>query len=69
VVGYVEEDIPIQAALSKVIRVYGLKEFATEINMPSSSLNHTLRPSANVTQKTLDCLLKPFGLRLNFSKL
>jgi DNA-binding phage protein len=63
----VEEDIPIQAALGKVIRAYGLKEFAAEINMPSSNLSRALRPSSNVTQQTLDRLLKPFGLRLSIA--
>jgi DNA-binding phage protein len=60
----VEEDISIQASLSKVIRAYGLKEFAAEIDMPSSNLSRALRPSSNVTQQTLNRLLKPFGLRL-----
>lgn len=61
----VEEDISIQAAIGKVIRAYGLKEFAAEINMPSSNLSRALRPSSNLTQQTLDRLLKPFGLRLS----
>jgi DNA-binding phage protein len=63
----VEEDISIQAALGKVIRAYGLKEFAAEIDMPSSNLSRALRPSSNVTQQTLDRLLKPFGLRLSIA--
>jgi DNA-binding phage protein len=63
----VEEDISIQAALGKVIRAYGLKEFAAEIDMPSSNLSRALRPSSNVTQQTLNRLLKPFGLRLSIA--
>ncbi len=61
----VEEDISIQAAIGKVIRAYGLKEFAAEIDMPSSNLSRALRPSSNLTQQTLDRLLEPFGLRLS----
>jgi DNA-binding phage protein len=63
----VEEDISIQASLGKVIRAYGLKEFAAEIDMPSSNLSRALRPSSNVTQQTLNRLLKPFGLRLSLA--
>jgi DNA-binding phage protein len=61
----VEEDIPIQEVLGKVIRAYGLKEFAAEVNMPSSNLSRALKPSSNVTQQTLNRLLEPFGLRLS----
>ncbi|NJM78087.1 MAG: hypothetical protein HC852_22840 [Acaryochloridaceae cyanobacterium RU_4_10] len=63
----VEEDISIQAALGKVIRAYGLKEFAAEIEMPSSTLSRALRPRSNVTQQTLNRLLKRFGLRLSIA--
>jgi DNA-binding phage protein len=63
----VEEDVSIQAALGKVIRAYGLKEFAAEIDMPSSNLSRALRPSSNVTQQMLNRLLKPFGLRLSIA--
>jgi probable addiction module antidote protein len=60
-----EEDIPIQDALGKAIRAYGLKEFAEEIGMPSSNLSRALKPDSNVTQQTLNRLLEPFGLRLS----
>lgn len=63
----VEDDISIQAALGKVIRAYELKEFAAEVDMPSSNLSRALRPSSNVTQQTLNRLLKPFGLRLSIA--
>lgn len=63
----VEDDIPIQEALGKVIRAYGLKEFAEEIGMPSSNLSRALNPDSNVTQQTLNRLLNPFGLRLSIA--
>jgi DNA-binding phage protein len=62
-----EEDIPIQEALGKVIRAYGLKEFAAELNIPSSNLSRALKPSSNITQQTLNRLLEPFGLRLSIA--
>ncbi len=61
----VEENISIQDALGKVLRAYGLKKFAEEIDMPSSNLSRALNPSSNVTQQTLNRLLKPFGLKLS----
>ena len=64
-----EENLSIQVALSKVIRAYGLKEFAERVQMPSSNLARTLNPNSNVTQKTLNRLLKPVGLHLSVAPL
>ena len=60
-----EEDLSIQIALGKVIRAYGLKEFAERVQMPSSNLVRALNLDSNVTQKTLNRLLQPFGLQLS----
>lgn len=60
-----EENIALQVALGKVIRAYGLKEFAELVEMPSSNLTRALNPESNVTQKTLNRLLQPFGLQLS----
>jgi len=58
----VEEEISLQEALAKVIKCYGIKEFADKINMPSSNLSRALDQHYNPTQETLNKLLKPFGL-------
>lgn len=62
-----EEDIPLQAALGKVIRAYGVKEFSKRINIASSNLLRAMHPESNPTQETLNRLLRPFGLKLTVS--
>jgi DNA-binding phage protein len=61
-VAAVEEEISLQEALAKVIKCYGIKEFAKKINMPSSNLSRALDQRHNPTQETINKLLKPFGL-------
>jgi len=63
----IADDIPLQIALGKVIRAYGLKEFAEQVQMPSSNLARALNPDSNVAQQTLERLLQPFGLRLSIA--
>ncbi len=63
-VAAVEEQISLQEALAKVIACYGIKEFAKEVNMPSSNLIRALDKNYNPTQETLNKLLKPFGLMI-----
>ena len=58
----VEEDISLQEAIAKVIRCYGVKEFAKKISMPSSNLSRAIDQRHNPTQETLNRLLQPFGL-------
>lgn len=58
----VEEDISLQEAIGKVIRCYGIKEFANKIKMPSSNVSRAIDPRHNPTQETLNKLLLPFGL-------
>lgn len=60
----IEEGIPLTAILAKVIRAYGVKEFAAKIKMPSSNIVRALHPKSNPTLSTLERLLKPFKLRL-----
>lgn len=59
-----DEGFTLQAALGKTIRSYGVKEFAKKARIPSSNLIRSIGSKHNPTQKTLDKLLKPFGLRL-----
>lgn len=60
----VEEEISLQEALAKVIRCYGVKEFAQKIGIPSSNLSRALDQRHNPTQETLNKLLQPFGLMI-----
>jgi DNA-binding phage protein len=57
-----EESMPLQIVLGKVIRAYGVKEFAKLVKMPSSNVLRAINPKHNPTQETLSRLLKPFGL-------
>jgi len=63
----VEDGIPLQQALGKVIRATGVKEFADRVDMPSSNLLRAIHPRHNPTQETLEKLLKPFGLRIGLA--
>ena len=59
-----EEGISLQAVLAKVIRAYGVKEFAAKVKLPSSNLVRAITPQYNPTLDTLNRLLKPFALKV-----
>jgi DNA-binding phage protein len=59
-----EQGVPLQVALGKVVRAMGVKEFAAKVRMASPNLLRTLNPRHNATQDTLNRLLKPFRLKL-----
>jgi len=61
----IEEGIPLQIALGKIIRTYGIKEFSGKIGIAGSNLVRAIHPRSNPTQETLNRLLKPFGLKLS----
>ena len=63
----IDEGVPLQVALSKVVRAMGVKEFAAKIGMASPNLLRTLNPRHNPTQYTLNRLLKPFRLKLSLA--
>lgn len=65
----VEDGLPIQRALAKIIRAMGVKEFADEIGMASPNLLRAIHPRHNPTQDTLNRLLKPFSLRLSLARI
>ena len=60
----IEEGLSIQAVLTKVIRAYGVQEFARKIDMPSSNILRAINSKHNPTVETLRRLLKPFALQL-----
>src|SRR4029077_18746564 len=64
-----DEGVPIQIALGKVIRAMGVKEFAGKVRMASPNVLRTISPRHNPTQDTLNRLLKPFRLRLSLARL
>jgi DNA-binding phage protein len=63
----VEEGVPIQRALGKVIRAMGVKEFAAKIGMAAPNVLRAIHPRHNPTQETLNRLLRPFRLRLSLA--
>ena len=63
----VEDGVPLQRALGKVIRATGVKEFARSVGMPSPNVLRAIHPKHNPTQETLERLLKPFGLRIGLA--
>jgi probable addiction module antidote protein len=67
IISALEEDIPLQVALGKVIRALGIKEFSEKTGIPSPNIVRALNPDYNPTQETLNALLKPLGLRLTVS--
>lgn len=63
----VEDGVPLQTAIAKVIRCIGVNEFSKKANMPSSNILRAIDPKHNPTQQTLNKLLKPLGLVLTVS--
>ena len=63
----VEEGVPLQVALGKVVRATGVKEFAAKVGIASTNLLRAINPRHNPTQETLNRLLKPFRLRLSLA--
>lgn len=64
VLGLLDEGFTLQEALAKIIHAYGVKEFASKAKMPSPNLLRSIDGRHNPTQKTLEQILRPFGLRL-----
>ena len=67
VVALLDEGFSLREALAKTIRAYGLTEFASKAGMAAPNLSRSISPSANPTERTLEQLLRPFGLRLAVS--
>lgn len=63
----IEEGVPLQLALGKVVRATGIKEFAAKVGMASSNLHRAINPRHNPTQQTLNRLLRPLRLRLSLA--
>jgi probable addiction module antidote protein len=63
----VEDGIPLQQALGKVIRAIGVAEFSEKSGIASSNLLRAIDPRHNPTQETLNRILKPLGLKLGLA--
>jgi DNA-binding phage protein len=63
----IDEGIPLQIALAKVVRATGVKEFAAKVRMASPNVLRAIGPRHNPTHETLNRLLKPFRLRLSLA--
>lgn len=64
-----DEGVPIQTALGKVIRAMGVTEFAEQAQMAGPNVLRAIHPRHNPTQATLNRLLRPLRLRLSLAKL
>ena len=63
IIALIEEGFTVQQALNKVIRIYGVKEFSAKAKMASSNVLRSIDARHNPTQKTLEQLIQPFGLK------
>lgn len=60
----IDDGVPVQLALGKVIRAMGVREFAARVKMADSNVLRAIHPRHNPTTETLNRLLRPFRLRL-----
>lgn len=65
--GCLDEGLSLQDSLAKVIRAYGIKEFAAKAKIPGSNVLRAISPGYNPTVDTLNALLKPFSLCLSIA--
>jgi DNA-binding phage protein len=65
----IDEGVPLQLALGKVVRAMGVTEFAAKVRMASPNVLRAINPRHNPTQQTLNRLLRPFRLRLSLAPL
>jgi DNA-binding phage protein len=61
----VDDGVPVQVALAKVIRAMGVRQFAAKVKMADSNVLRAINPRHNPTTDTLNRLLRPFRLRLD----
>ena len=64
-----DDGVPIQTALGKVIRAMGVEEFAEQAAMASPNVLRAINPRRTPTHATLNRLLRPLRLRLSLARL
>lgn len=62
--GLLEEGDDLQTALGRLIRLYGVKEYAKLVQMEESAIQRAINPDHNPTKGTLEKLLAPLKLSL-----
>lgn len=67
IIASLDESISLKEVLAKVIRAYGVNEFAEEANMPSSNVIRAISPDSNITYSTLSKMLSVFSLEVGVS--
>jgi DNA-binding phage protein len=61
----VEDGIPLQQAIGKVIRLAGVKEFAAKVRLAPSELSRAIHPRHSPNHDIINRLLRPFRLKLS----
>jgi DNA-binding phage protein len=59
-----EEGDDLQTALGRLIRLYGVKEYALLVKMEESAIQRAINPDHNPTKGTLEKILAPLKLSL-----
>jgi DNA-binding phage protein len=59
-----EEGDDLQTALGRLIRLYGVKEYAKLVNMDEPAIQRAINPEHNPTKQTFEKILAPIGLDL-----
>lgn len=62
--GLLEDGDDLQTALGRLIRLYGVKEYAQLVKMEDSAIQRAINPAHNPTKSTLEKLLAPLKLSL-----
>ena len=60
----IEDGASLREALAVTIRAYGIKEFAEQVGLPAANISRAIREDYNPSERVLEQLLRPFGLRL-----
>lgn len=59
-----DEGDDLQTALGRLIRLYGVKEYAKRVKMDEPAIQRAINPKHNPTKDTLEKLLGPLKLSL-----
>ncbi len=62
--GLLEEGDDLQTALGRLVRIYGVKEYAKLVDMEESAIQRAVNPNHNPTKGTLEKILAPLKLTL-----